>query len=88
MQTTKKAHINKDQVDMEQHIQEAYTSEQKTIIKKDASMKFCNERDQLYLETYMSGFRLRGHLNVRDRMLFQKDDAPYYSVLQPIVFTS
>ena len=68
MPAIRKTHIQKSQVDMEQHITKAIQ-----VIKvyhcKDASIKFYNENKQLYLETEVSGVRSgAGLLHVRDGM--------------------
>ena len=46
-------------------------------------------KEQLYLETKVSGVRLEaGLLQVRDRMQFHKDKVQNNSVLYPTAFTS
>ena len=47
----------------------------KSTIKKDAFMKFYNEKELLYLETYALGAGLGGDLmQVKDRLWFPKDE--------------
>ena len=52
-------------------------------------MAFYNEKEQLYLETYVLGVGLGACFQqVGDRMQFQKDEAPNNMTLWPIPFTS
>ena len=61
----------------------------KVIIRKDASMKFYNEREKLYLEINTSGVRLGAGLpQTRERMCFPKGEEPDNSALWPIAYTS
>ena len=56
---------------------------------KDASMAFCNEKEQLYLETDMLGVGLGASLlQVRDRMWLSKNEAPENTGLCPIPLAS
>ena len=55
---------------------------------QNPSVRFYNEKQQLYLETDASGVRLGGLLQVRDRMQFPQDAALDNSALWPITFTS
>ena len=59
------------------------------LIKVDASMKFYNKRDPLYLETEASRVGLgAGLLWVTDGLNCPKDTTPDNTILQPIVFAS
>ena len=59
----------------------------KTIIKKNATMAFYNEKEQLYLETDVSGVGLgAGLLQVRDDMQFSRNEVPDNAVLWPVAF--
>ena len=54
---------------------------------KGVSMAFFNEKEQLYLETDVSGVSLKATLlQARDGMQFPKDEASNNMALQPIVF--
>ena len=58
-------------------------------IKKGASMRFYNEKEQLQLETDVSGVRFgTGLLYTRDGMCFPKDKACGNSDLQSTALTS
>ena len=54
MQTTQKVQIIKMILDMEQHLSKPIWQSQ-TTIKKNATMAFCNEKEQLYVETDVLG---------------------------------
>ena len=61
---------------MEQHIPNLYNRD-KNIIKKNATMAFYKEEEQLYLETDMLGVGLRASLlEMRDVMQFSRNEAP------------
>ena len=61
----------------------------KAIIKKDATVEFYNEKEQMYLEIDGSSVGLGANLvQVRDGMWFPKNEAPNIAALWPIAFVS
>ena len=61
-------------MDVEQHIATLY-ERAKAIIKKDTSMAYCNEKEQLFLEMDVLGVDLSASLlHMRDKMQFSKNE--------------
>ena len=61
----------------------------KTIIKKNETIMFYNEKEQLYLESHTLGFGLRASLlQVRYCMWLSRNEAPNNVALQPKAFVS
>ena len=88
MWTIENADFIKMWMDLQQHLLQPIQQSQ-NIIKKNATMVFYNEKEQLYLETDASGVGLGASvLHMRDRMWFPRNEAPDRSVLWQIVFAS
>ena len=67
----------------------ACIKENKTIIKKNATKAFCNEKKQLYTETNVLGVGLGEILlQVRNDMQFPQNEASDNAAPQPIAFAS
>ena len=78
-----KTHIIQKQIDVEQH--KSLCSRSKAIIKKDATMAFYEDKEQICLETDALGVDLGASLlQVGDGVLFQRNKAPNSATLQPI----
>ena len=61
----------------------------KSIITEDTGIKFCDETQLLYLETDVSGIRLRATLlQTRSGTNCLRDKVPDNSILRPIMFAS
>ena len=61
----------------------------KNIIKKNVTIVFYNEKEQLYLEMDALGVELgAGLVSVRDRMWFPRNEAPQSAALKPVAFDS
>ena len=93
MWANKKTHIHIDQAHMEYNVPKGiqaskiyHYKEAKSIIMKDAPIKFYTKNDQLYLETDVSCVRLGGPCKVRGRMQFPENEAPDNSALKPTAF--
>ena len=75
------------QINMEQHRPKPIQQRAKSITKKNTTMVFHNEKEQLYLGRDALGVGLgAGLLKVRDGMQFQRNEAPNNAALWPIVF--
>ena len=59
----------------------------KNIIKKNVTMVFYNEKEQLYLQTDVLDVSWGVSLiQVRDGMHFPRNEVPYNAALQPVAF--
>ena len=66
-----------------------YTREPKTFIRKNVTVTFYNEKEQLYLETDTSDVNLRTSLlQGRNILWFLRNEAPENAALWPILFES
>ena len=71
-------------MDLEQHIPKPIRKRQ-TIIKKNETMAFSNEKEQLYLERCIWCWS-RSNSSVIVGMWFPRNEAPDSAALQPITF--
>ena len=54
----------------------------------DTTIPFHNQKEQLYLETDMSGVDLRSFLQARDKTQFPRNEAPKNAAFWPKAFPS